>query len=361
MKATQIPIDWHSGLSIYASESFLKTVGDEFGWIGGTDDSGKLRCVLPFTIIRKPMFRLARFRIETIPLGTPLTLEQEKAFLNNAVEFLRSKRVDIIIPPSTNTIFRTFPDAAIAAPYGTYVVDLTQSEESLFSKLNSSHRRKVRLATKANVQIRTGNEFIDLAYQLVRDTFKRSELDFMSLESFRKMILGLGENVKVMVAEHEGKVQGAIVVPFSGHTAYYVYGGSIPEPVQGAVNFLHWEAMRLFRALGVKLYDFVGVRINPEKGSKQEGLMMFKERFGGQLREGYLWKFSFNPLKFWIYNMAMRYRRGGDIVDQEGHKMRQKEKCCGECACGSEKTEGRTGEEKAETKKEQPAAVAAVD
>jgi hypothetical protein len=324
MRATQIPIDWHPGLSIYASELFLKTVGDEFGWIGGTDDSGILRCVLPFTILRKPMFRLARFRIETIPLGTPLTMEQEKAFLNNVVEFLRSKRVNIIIPPSTNTIFRTFPDGAIAAKYGTYVVDLTQSEERLFSKLNSSHRRKVRLATKANVQIRSGNEFIDVAYQLVRDTFKRSDLDFMSLESFRKMIVGLGENVKVMVAEHEGKVQGAIVVPFSGHTAYYVYGGSIPEPAQGAMNLLHWEAMRLFRGLGVNLYDFVGVRINPEKGSKQEGLMMFKERFGGQLREGYMWKYSFNPLKFWIYNMAMRYRRGGDIVDQEGHKLRAK-------------------------------------
>src|SRR5205823_3428971 len=101
MRATQVSIDWHSELSIYASELFLKTVGDEYGWIGGTDDSGKLRCVLSFTIIRKPMFRLARFRVETIPLGMPLSLEEEKAFLNSAVEFLRSKRVDMIIPPST--------------------------------------------------------------------------------------------------------------------------------------------------------------------------------------------------------------------------------------------------------------------
>jgi len=361
MKATQIPIDWHSDLSIYASEPFLKTVGDEYGWIGGKDESGKLRCVLPFTIIRKPMFRLARFRVETIPLDGPLHIEEEKVFLNGAVEFLRSKRVDMIIPPSTNTIFRTYPDGAIAAPYGTYLNDLTRSEDALFSKLNSSHRRKVRLAMKANVQIRTGNEYIDTAFMLVRDTFKRSDLNFMGLESFRKMIVGLGENVKVMVAEHEGKVQGAIVVPFSKHTAYYVYGGSIPEPAQGVMNLLHWEAMRAFRGLGVKLYDFVGVRINPAQGSKQEGLLMFKERFGGQLHQGYLWKYSFSRLKFLVYNMAIKYRRGGDIVDQEGHKMRQKEKCCGECACGSEKAEGRKGEEKAEAKKEQPAAVAAVD
>jgi Acetyltransferase (GNAT) domain len=321
MRATQIPIAWHTDLSIYASELFLKTAGDEYGWIGGTDESGKLRCVLPFTIIRKPMFRLARFRVETIPLGAPLNIEEEKAFLNGAVEFLGAKGVDIIIPPSTNTIFRTFPDGAIASPYGTYLLDLSQTEEILFNNLNSSHRRKVRLAMKANMQIRTGLGHLETAYTLVRDTFKRSNLGFMSLESFRKMVLGLGEHVKIMVAEHDGAVQGAIVVPFSGHTAYYVYGGSIPEPAQGAMNLLHWEAIRLFRKSGVKTYDFVGVRINPEKGSKQEGLMMFKERFGGQLHKGYLWKYSFRSLKYFVYRMAMRLRRGGDIVDQERHKI----------------------------------------
>ena len=331
MRATQIPIDWNSDLSIYASESFLKTAGDEFGWIGGTDDSGRLRCMLPFTIIRKPMFRLARFRVETIPLGKPLSIEEEKAFLNGAVELLGAKGVDVIIPPSTNTIFRTFPDGAIASPYGTYLVDLSQTEESLFSNLNSSHRRKVRLATKANVQIRTGIEHLETAYALVRDTFKRSNLGFMNFESFRKMVLGLSEHVKIMVAEHDGTVQGAIVVPFSQHTAYYVYGGSIPEPAQGAMNLLHWEAIRLFKGLGVRRYDFVGVRINPEPGSKQEGLMTFKQRFGGQLHQGYLWKYSFNALKFSIYNMAVRFRRGGDIVDQERHKIPAKDQCCGEC------------------------------
>ena len=51
------------------------------------------------------------------------------------------------------------------------------------------------------------------------------------------------------------------------------------------MNLLHWHAIRLFRALGVKQYDFVGARINPSKGSKQEGLVIFKERFGGRRYE----------------------------------------------------------------------------
>jgi len=171
------------------------------------------------------------------------------------------------------------------------------------------------------VQIRSGVEYLETAYQLVRDTFKRSALGFMSYDAFKRMVLGLGGNVKVFIAEYQGMVQGCIVIPFSGHAAYYVYGGSIPEPETGAMNLLHWEAIRLFRGLGVKRYDFVGVRINPKPGTKQEGLKLFKERFGGQLLQGYMWKYSFHPLKYFIYGLAIRLRRGGDIVDQERSKL----------------------------------------
>ena len=84
--------------------------------------------------------------------------------------------------------------------------------------------------------------------------------------------------------------------------------------------------MQEFQEIGVRRYDFVGVRINPEKGSKQEGLKMFKERFGGQLIQGYIWKYAFQPLKFAIYNYAVRFQRGGDIVDAEKNKLKSAQK-----------------------------------
>ena len=321
MRVQVVPIEWNPDLSIYASESFLKSVGDEYGWLGGFDEAGKLRCVLPYTIVNKVILCMVRFRVETIPMSEPFGMHEEKSFLNSAMEHFRSVGADLVIPATTNTIFRTYPDGSVAAPYGTLIVDLGQDEETLFDKLNTSHRRKVRLAMKAGVQIRTGLEHIDVAYTLVRDTFKRSSLPFMGNEAFRRTMLGLGENVRVFVAEYQGVVQGAIVVPFSRHTAYYVYGGSIPDPAPGAMNLLHWDAMRYFKGLGTRRYDFVGVRINPEKGSKQEGLLQFKERFGGQLNQGYMWKYPLRPLKYRLYCLAARLRTGGDIVDKERHKL----------------------------------------
>ena len=314
-------IDWHSGLSIYAAEAYLKTVGDEYGWLGGFDDAGNLRCILPYTIIRKAIFRMVRFRVEMMPVAGDFTTEEEKSFLTSVINHFRSAGADMIIPSTANTIFRAYPDGAEAAPYGTYRIDLSQPEATLWANVHQKHRNVIRSAMKAGVQIRTGKEHLDAAYMMVQATLKRSKLGFQTRDSFMRLVSNLGENVKVFVAEHQGVVQGCAVIPFSGYSAYYVYGGSAPETATGAMNLLHWEAIQQLRALGVQHYDFVGVRINPEAGSKQEGLKRFKERFGGQLVQGYTWKYSFKPMKYRLYGLATRLRHGGDIVDQEKHKL----------------------------------------
>lgn len=321
MYAKKIDIDWHPELSIYASELFLKAVGDEYGWLGGYDSVGELRCILPYTIVRKAIFRMVRFRVETIPLCKEITLEEEKCFLNSVIDYFRSIGADMIIPATTNTIFKTYPDGADAAPYGSYIIDLTQSEEVLWAKLHSKHRNVVRNAIKKGVAIVEGKEFIGTAHTIIRDTLKRSKLGFMSLEELNRLAYSLNENIKVLIADHEGVAQGCAIIPYSNYSAYYLYGGSVSHPLSGAMNLLQWEAIRMFHNLGVQRYDFVGVRIDPVEGSKQEGLMTFKKRFGGYLARGFMWKYSLRPLKYAVYNQAVKCLRGGDIVDQEKQKL----------------------------------------
>jgi len=321
MHAKKIDIDWHPELSIYASEPFLKAVGDEYGWLGGYDSVGELRCILPYTIVRKAIFRMVRFRVETIPVGKEITLEEEKLFLNSVIDYFRSIGADMIIPATTNTIFQTYPDGAEAAPYGSYIIDLTQSEEILWAKLHSKHRNVVRNAIKKGVEIVEGKEFIGTAHTIISDTLKRSKLGFMSLDELNRFTYSFNENIKVLIANHEGFAQGCAIIPYSNYSAYYLYGGSVSNPLSGAMNLLQWEAIRMFRNLGVQRYDFVGVRIDPAEGSKQEGLMAFKKRFGGYLARGFMWKYSLRPLKYAVYNQAVKYLRGGDIVDQEKQKL----------------------------------------
>ncbi|MGO9863405.1 MAG: GNAT family N-acetyltransferase [Terriglobales bacterium] len=312
-RAAPVEIKWHSDMPVYASEAFLRTVSDEYGWLGGMDKSGQLRCILPYTVVRKPGLRMIRFRLETTSLQEELCESEEREFLSSVIEHFRSTGADMIIPSGNTALFRTCPAGALAAPYGTFVNDLTQSEEALMSGIRKTYRNNIRRAMQAKVRVKCGLEYQDAAYALVADTLKRSGLRFKTYGEFKDTVSSLGDNLKIFVAEHEGVIQGCMVSPFSLHTAYNWYAGSRLEPVLGAMHMLHWEAMWQFRAMGVKRFNFQGVRIAPEKGSRQEGIMNYKKGFGGQLVQGCMWKYSFHRLKFAAYSVAARFLAGNDM------------------------------------------------
>ncbi len=320
--AEPVDIRWDPSLPVFAKEEFLRAVGDEYGWLGGIDESGRLRCVLPYTIIREAGLRMVRFRDETIPCGGGLDVLDEKSFLNSVVQHFRKTRADVIIPASNNSIFRTYPDGADAAPYGSYVIDLRQPEDVLWTNVQSKTRQHIRTAQRAGVAIREGIEFLEPAYDLIRETFRRSKLPFMDRAAFERFVRGLGEHGKLLMAEHQGVAQSYCLFAFSSPCAYAIYGGNVQHQQQGANKLLEWEAIRLFRSLGVGKFDFYGARINPPKGSKQEAINLHKKRLGATLSEGYMWKYSLRPWRASLYSVSVRLLRGGDIVDQEGPRLK---------------------------------------
>jgi len=322
LKAESIKVQWDPSLPVFAKPEYLQAVGDEYGWLGGMDESGNLRCILPYTIMRKAGLRMVRFRGETINLNADLDVEAEKSFLNSVVHYFRKNGADVIIPATNNALFRTYPDGASSAPYGSYVIDLRQSEEVLWKNVSKTTRSNIRAAQKDGVTIRESYEFIEPAYELIRDTFKRSKLAFMDRNSFKKLALTLNENGKLLMAEFQGVPQSYALFSFSTPSAYWMYGGNILGQHQGAMKLLQWETVLLFRKLGVHKLDFYGARINPPKGSKQEGINLMKKHLGATLAQGYMWKYSLRPWRAWVYSTSVRLLRGGDIVDQEAQRLK---------------------------------------
>jgi len=322
LRAEPIEMKWGPNMSVFAKPEHLHAVGDACGWLGGLDESGTLRCILPYTIVRKAGLRMVRFRVETIAAGADFDIQAEKFFLNSAVEYFRNIGADVIIPATNNALFRAYPDGAHAAPYGSYVIDLQQPEETLWRNVSKTTRSNIKAAQKDGVTIREGIEFVDPAYDLIRDTFRRSKLSFMDRSSFQKYVSSLGENGKLLVTEYQGVPQSYSLFAFSVPCAYWVYGGNILGQHQGAMKLLQWEAILLFKRLGVRKYDFYGARINPPKGSKQEGINQMKKHLGGTLAQGYMWKYSLRPWRSWVYSTSVRLLRGGDIVDQEGLRLK---------------------------------------
>jgi len=322
IRAEPINVEWDTSLPVFAKPEYLSVVGDEYGWLGGRDESGRLRCILPYTIVRKAGIRMVRFRVETIQLDASLDIQTEKSFLNSVVRYFRTTGADVIIPPTNNALFRTYPDGARPAPYGSYVIDLRKTEEVLWRSVSKTTRNNIRTAQKDGVTIREGFEFVDPAYELIRDTFRRSKLAFMDRDSFKRFALSLGENTKLLMAEYQGVPQSYSLFGFSTPCAYWIYGGNIHGQHQGAMKLLQWEAILLFRKLGVHRFDFFGARIKPPKGSKQEGINLMKKHLGATLTQGYVWKYTLRPWRAWVYSTSVRVLRGGDIVDQEAHKLK---------------------------------------
>jgi len=321
LRTAPVPINWHDGLPIPASEQFLRAVGDDYGWIGGFDKAGECRCILPYSIISKLNCRIVRFRHETIPLGNGLEIEAERQFLDMAMEYFRSIHIDMVVPAGNTALFRTYPSGAIAAPYGTYIKDLTLAEDELLAEMDAGCRKNIRRATRNAVEIRTGRDYLHLAYEMSKQTMARTGAQLKSYGEIARLADALGEQVCIFVAFQAGIIQACLVCVFSNHTAYTLYGGTAANPVQGAMHLLHWAAMCQFKELGVKRFNFTGVRIDPVPGTKQEGILTFKARFGGQLVRGYTWKHGLNRMKFAAYSFAVRLLHGGDVVDAEQGKL----------------------------------------
>jgi lipid II:glycine glycyltransferase (peptidoglycan interpeptide bridge formation enzyme) len=134
------------------------------------------------------------------------------------------------------------------------------------------------------------------------------------------LINSLGSNVEIFRAYSDNVLQGCAIIPYSEYAAFYLFGGSIADPVLGSMNLLHWIALLHFKDKGVKVYDFVGARIKPQAGSKLEGIQRFKERFGSTLSQGFLWKYPYNRPMYHLYRVLMKIRLKRlhlDIIDQE--------------------------------------------
>ena len=299
---------------------FQSDLGKKAGWIA--DDT----TIVPVAVSTSKKFRqLQLLYVPTSPFNR-LDAKQEKTFLEKAIDFIKEQNLaDRIVHGPTHAIFHGVPEKAVSAPFGTYFLDLTQSEEDLFAGLHSKHRNVVRNAEKKGVKLKFGFDQFPVFYKLYKETMERSSMYCEPEKFFMSYINRQDENVLCGTAWNGHEPLGAILMPFSKFGAFYVYGASAARiPINGAINYLHWEAMKNFKEKGAQRYDFVGARLSDVAGTKLEGIQKFKARFGASLEEGFIWKMDINPLACKVYDglVAAKLKLKGlsppkDLVDQE--------------------------------------------
>lgn len=307
---------------VLAYPEYLKTLNGvaDFGYFVEND------VVLPFVIRKKGPFKWIQL---DSPVENSPNEEKEREFLNNVVAYVK-KNLKVSHIMSTNTaIFSSYPTDSYYCKFGSYIVDLTLTEDELFKGLHSKHRNVVRKAMSDGIEIFHGQEYATDAIKIMQETFGRQNKVSGLDDSMIKRMLPLGENVDYWVAkDSDGNLQGsAIFLWNNGHSCYYMHGGSAAHTKPGAMNLLIWEAMKCMKERGVLVFDFVGARITTDPGSKLEGIQRFKSRFGSTLKVGYMFRVVTNKFYYTAYNIAVKsaflllqHKLPGDPITEEREK-----------------------------------------
>jgi len=139
-------------------------------WCCGYDEKNSLCFILPFIIKKKLIFKYLVAVNETIIIKEE---HREKEFLNAVVKKLKGE-YDFIIQPTTNCVFRSFPDGAISAPFGSYILDLQIDENILWKNIHTKHKNVIRRALREGVEIKEGLVYFDEVYDLIAYTLKKN-------------------------------------------------------------------------------------------------------------------------------------------------------------------------------------------
>lgn len=304
----------------FATAQYLRTISNDYGWFVDGES------VLAFIRAKRIGFHVLQFQSNVFSqiTGEPLSEDEERLFLNTAVKHLSSMGIHLVIQPPTHVLFKSFPNGAIAAPFGSYRIDLRHDLETLFANIHSKHRNVIRKAEKEGVVIANGHEYLQIAVNIVNRTLANQNIKPINYENLSEAVMVNKNNWDVFLAMKDGEPMAAAIIPWTQFSAYYLYGGTSEKPILGAMNFLQWEAIKVMKARGVYWYDFVGARINPDPQSKLAGIQLFKSRFGPKLVVGYMWKYPVNIFAYYCYQLAQRVwslkqrrRWQGDIIDQE--------------------------------------------
>ncbi len=162
-----------------------------------------------------------------------------------------------------------------------------KSREEVQACFHSKTRYNIRVALKNGVNVRVGTrEDLKDFYNIMIETGLRDNFVTRPLSYFEAMFDALGDNLRLYMADYNGKpVAGTIAINY-GNKVWYLYGASSNFSRNVMPNYLlQWSMIEWAIDSGSDVYDFRGVAGVLEEGHPLYGLYRFKKGFGGDFTE----------------------------------------------------------------------------
>ena len=204
-------------------------------------------------------------------------------------------------------------------PDNTIYLDLTKDKETLLSRMKPKTRYNIKLSQRKGVTIRSmGMEGIDIWYELYKETATRNRLFLNDIKYFRAILDARAENtdspadVKLLIAEYEGKPLAAMFLVITGNRGSYLYGASSSQHRNLMPTYaLQWEAITRSQQAGCTEYDMFGISPSPDPGHPLYGLYKFKSGFGGDIYHSLgCWDYPLNREAYTLFRASELYSQG---------------------------------------------------
>jgi len=168
-----------------------------------------------------------------------------------------------------------------AKPLYNYVFDLTLGVDALWSGLKKDLRSEIMRAQKAKITVREGDKKDYLG--LISDTKDRYDAQGISEQTSVALLTELfdsfyPQNLRVLIAEHDGERVGGMVDLMQGDTALSWIGGVKSDVAGASPNVLiQWEGISRAAEAGYKRYI--------ELGANTRRLCSFKRQFNPDVHQ----------------------------------------------------------------------------
>ena len=202
-------------------------------------------------------------------------------------------------------------------PPSTVLIDLTPSEPDILKGMKKKTRYNIHLSERKGVKVRRGtSEELSEWYKLYRITARRDGITLHSEEYYRTLFSlarGIprgGPEIRLYLAEIDGKIEAGIVVSLQGRRATYLYGASSNSKRNYMPTYgLQWLSIREAKEGGCEIYDLYGIPPEEDPEHPMSGLYRFKVGFGGTVAHGPgSWDLPLKPKLYGIYRQAESLR-----------------------------------------------------
>jgi len=176
-------------------------------------------------------------------------------------------------------------------PELTWELDISRSEDEIFSGMRKTTRYLIKRAEKDNnieVVKSTDPKDIEEFNKIYEATAQRHRFVPFSPNYLEKQFSSFGDNIVIFLGKYKGKVVSSAMMVYWQGIGFYHHGASLSEYNNNKtpVSYLmQWKAILEGKRRGCVKYNFWGIAPNDNKNHPWAGLTLFKKGFGGYRKD----------------------------------------------------------------------------